>query len=159
MEIDLKTALANEQPASAGCMKQANVMLGLHKDASTVKRFVTPCEVQLLVMMHLPNNGRCPILGITFEDEHWNTEIRGQLDRTHIPEVKRTYAQEVQRLRAIYGRERVAKLFGPNSTPPATFNEAIESAMMWAADGNVMEDRPLTGRKPTSEELAAAVER
>lgn len=135
-------------------MKQANIVLGLHKESSVIKRHVTPAEVQLLVIMHAANNGRNPVLGIAFEDTE-RLMPKGEEVVTPIPEVKRQDRDEINRLRSIYGNKRVKALYGPNSSLPRRFIDAIDSGVQWSNENPVNEDNLLVGRRMSAEEAAA----
>lgn len=121
-------------------MARANVLFGLHRDASLVKRNVTPAEIQLLVIMHMQNVGRNPVLAIEL-----------------LEPVARSAREEITRLRAIYGTARVRTIYGPNSPLPATFGEAIDSGTAWAMEHSADDAEPLVGRRITTQEAAAFV--
>jgi hypothetical protein len=128
----------DDQPAEPGMMKTATIVLGLHKDHTLAKANITPAEMQLLITMHMPQYKDDPIRGFT-----------------ETPPVSRTATQEVSRLRAIYGRDRVKALFGPNTSLPATFADAHASGKEWAMENPPAESAPLVGRRPSAAEQAA----
>lgn len=96
------------------------------ENGSTVPlRGVTAPEAQLLVMMHMPGLGKNPFV-----------------QYTKVGEADRSVTEELARLRTKYGREKVAKLFGPNTSIPWDFEEAISVAAGWVAEGQSLASQP-----------------
>jgi hypothetical protein len=90
-------------------MKQANIQLALSKGHEVFLRGVTPAEVLLLVAEHHGNVGGDPIV---------------QLDEVK-EELKRTNAEELERLKMKYSTKKLAALYtGAMPNMPETFNEA-----------------------------------
>ena len=92
-------------------MKTANCWLIIDPKGSNVpKSGVTPTEAQVLVHLHSKLAGRCAVHDLIEDKE----------------EVTRTDAQEVNRLRAIYGGKVIVDLYGKvNHKLPKTFKEAL----------------------------------
>jgi len=92
-------------------MKTANCWLIIDPKGSNVpKSGVTPAEVQILVHLHSALAGKCAV-----HDLEENKE-----------EIKQTDAQEVNRLRGIYGGKVITDLYGKvNHKLPTTFKEAL----------------------------------
>lgn len=121
-------------------MKTCECLFQLNKDTEIRKRGITPAQLQLLIVMHVANGSGAPVK---------------ELKETE--EVNRTNAQEIQRLRMIYGSTKVKAMFGPNSPLPASFEEAKASGMAWAMENGEAGDEPLVGRKLTADESAAFI--
>jgi hypothetical protein len=92
-------------------MKTANCWLIIDPKGSNVpKSGVTPTEVQVLVHLHSKFAGKCAVHDVVEDKE----------------EVTRTDAQEINRLRAIYGAAVITELYGKvNHKLPKTFKEAL----------------------------------
>ena len=91
-------------------MKTASGWLIIDRTGSNVQKHdLTPAEVQLLCVMHMPVIGKFPIS-----------------DLKETADVKRTDAEEVARLSMKYGKTRVEGLFGKvNPKLPADFKSAL----------------------------------
>lgn len=113
-------------------MKTANAWLIIGEKGSNVfKTDLTPAEVQLLVYIHHPVAGKCPV--------H---------DLKEVGEVKRSNNDEASRLRAKYGRDKVDNLFGKvNPRFPETFKDALVVPGMETPEDVIVESKPES--KPT----------
>ena len=131
-----------DEPLSEnGMMKTANVVLSLHKDHTIVKTGVTPAYLQLLVIAYFTLSQGRPIISLT------ETEP-----------VRRSDAQEIGRLKSMYGAAKTNPLFGINATLPKTFHDAYTKGILWASDNpGGLGEQPMVGRNLTPTEAAAAV--
>jgi hypothetical protein len=129
-----------ETPAANGMMKTATVLLKLSRDQTVVKTHVTPAQAFVLTVMHVANAGG---------------EAPKVMQETE--PLVRTDREEIARLRRVYGPGRIKSLFGPNSSLPATFDDAIQSGVSWALENPGGDGEPLVGRRLTAEEASAFV--
>ena len=121
-------------------MKQANIVLALHKDHTIIVTGVTPAQLQLLTVAYFSESKGKPIMALT-----------------EMKPVKRTAAQDVARLKGMYGTNKTNPLFGVNAQVPLTFHDAYKTAIGWASATGGFESTPMVGRNLTATEAAASM--
>lgn len=121
-------------------MKEATVMVKLSKDQESIKKHVTPIEAMILCAEHQANVKDVPVTVLKETITDVTTLVEKEVDNPHKPGSKRmdlvrekttrTLDQELDRLRAIYGRVKVKALLSEvRDLPLEDFEGAIKRGM------------------------------
>lgn len=95
-------------------LANGRLIIGIEGSTTPIKN-VTPAEVLVLAILHLPGAKKFPIVNLVTAGE-----------------TERSVSREYSRLCGKYGAKKVKAIFGPQPRFPETFQAALQSAMTFA---------------------------